>query len=342
MKINFILIFTCLSGLAISQNLDYSFVVLGCNRVENGDTVGNPSTANVYQLNRVFDEVSKLKPLPTYLFFAGDLIVGYEKDTVRLARELQSWIGLYKKSPLSKTSVKLVALPGNHESDNKVNGQKVPVATAERVFVRVMKDYIVGSNGPHPTGLTLGSDSLTTDQSRLTYSFDFKGDHYIMLNSDPVGQDSRIPDNWVENDIRNAHKKGARHIFAIAHKPAYTSRFEKGAAGLDIFPSKRDSFWTCMENNKAEAMFCAHDHVWDSIQPHKGKTWMIIAGNAGSKSPANWSNPPYSYFGYTLVNLYKDSKVEVVSMGRDVKMDSYNLPAPEAPTTVRARFYLNQ
>ncbi len=323
-----------------SQALDYSFVVLGCNRVENSDTVGNPSTANVYQLKRVFSEVAQMNPLPAYLFFAGDLIVGYEKDTVRLARELQSWIKLYKESPLATTTVKLVAMPGNHESDNKIDDKKVPVVSSERVFVRVMKDYINGKNGPVATGLIPGTDSLTTDQSRLTYSFDFKRDHFIILNTDPVGQDSRIPYHWINKDIQKAHENGARHIFAMGHKPAYTTHFKTGLEGLDAYKANRDSFWSCMENNHAEAMFAAHNHDWDSIQPHKGKTWMIIAGNGGSKLESSWTSAPNSYFGYTIVNVYKDKRVEVVSMGRDAKMETYIAPAATIPTTERARFLI--
>jgi hypothetical protein len=325
---------------ARAQQLDYSFVVVGCNRVENADTVGNPSTANVYQLNRLFSEVAKMKPLPAYLFFAGDLIIGYEKDTVRLAHELQSWISLYKQSPLAATSVKLVAMPGNHESDVKIDGQKVPIAVSERVFVRVMNDYIAGSNGPYTTGFHPGTDSLISDQSRLTYSFNFHGDHFIMLNTDPAGQDSRIPYHWIDKDIMAAHSAKSRHIFAIGHKPAYTSHFKKGPEGIDVYQANRDSFWTCMENNNAVAMFSAHNHLWDSIQPHKGKTWMIIAGNGGSKLESTWTSAQNSYFGYTIVNVYTGDQVEVISMGRDVKMDSYTMPANETPTTLRARFLI--
>lgn len=45
---------------------EYSFVTFGCNRVENGDTVGNVSTANVYQLKRDFEEIAAMNPLPKF------------------------------------------------------------------------------------------------------------------------------------------------------------------------------------------------------------------------------------------------------------------------------------
>ena len=319
------------------QSNDYSFVVMGCNRVENDDTVNNPSTANVYQLNRAFSEIAAMKPVPNFLFFTGDMIVGYEKDTLRLASELRNWKELFQKSPLAKTGIKLVVMPGNHESDLKINGKKTPAAICERIFVRELKDYIPSSNGPHTTPLKPETDSLITDQSQLTYSFDFKGDHFIVVNTDPVGIDSRVAWHWIKHDLEKAQQKKAQHIFAFGHKPAYTSHFKKGPEGIDAYPANRDSFWTNMERFHAEAFFSAHNHLWDSIQPHKNNTWQIIAGNAGSKLEKQWNKPPYAYFGYTVVNVSKDD-VRVVSYGRDIDTEDYNKPMPNNPTTIRANF----
>ncbi len=322
-----------------APGLDYSFVVVGCNRVEDVDSVGNPSTANVYQLNRMFSELAAMNPLPKYLFFAGDMVLGYEADTVKLASQLSNWLSLYKASPLASLPVTLVAIPGNHETQNKAAGKKSFVA-AERTFQRVMYDYLAGNNGPTITGLLPGSDSLTTDQSKLSYSFDYKNDHFVILNTDPVGRDGIASYKWATNDIMKARANGVRHVFAIGHKPAYTGHFKSTADGLEVNPAQRDSLWNAFEAHQVDAFFSAHVHCADSIQPHPAETWQIIAGNGGSLVESLFQSAPNAYFGYTVVNVYASNRVNVKSMGRDAVMTpaAYQNATPANPTTVRASY----
>ena len=314
------------------RKLDYTFVVAGDVRVKPQDTVGDPSTANVYELKRLFTEVSKLKPMPKYLFFNGDLVVGHTSDTVRLARELENWVKIYKESPLAKTSLKLVALPGNHEVCEKLGGAGISLAANERVFVRIMKDYIRGDNGPHATGLIPGTDSLMSDQSHLTYSFDYGGDHFVIINTDPVDRESRPPYHWLEKDLASAHKDGARHIFIFEHKPAYPCASDSEEA-LGKYKSNRDSLWRCLEKYNCDAMFCSHDHLWDTVEPDRGKTWEIIVGNAGAPMHKQWLP---SYNGFTVVNVY--SKVGITNIGHYCNKKTYTEPCPQNISSVKAKF----
>ncbi len=325
-----------------APGLDYSFVVVGCNRVEDADTVANASTANVYQLQRMFSEIAAMNPLPRYLFFAGDMVMGYEADTNRLASQLSNWLALYKASALASLPITLVAIPGNHETQNKAAGKK-SFAAAERTFQRVMFDYLAANNGPVVTGLTPGSDSLTTDQSKLSYSFDYKNDHFVILNTDPVGRDAVASYKWAGDDIAKARAAGVRHVFAIGHKPAYTGHFKTTADGLEVLPAQRDSLWKVFETHQVDAFFSAHVHAADSIQPHAGKTWQVIAGNGGSLVETLFQNSPNGYFGYTVVNVYSSNRVNVRSMGRDAVMtaSAYLNPTPSNPTTQRASYDIN-
>jgi len=329
--LSFILLLSAKISVQAQQTLDYSFVTVGCNRVDNADSTANkPSTANVYQLNRLFAEVAALNPLPDYLFFTGDLVIGYSTDTVRLAQELRGWIALYKASPLYGKSTVLVAIPGNHETQNAAAG-KLSFVAAERTFVREMADYIIGNNGPVATGLVPGTDSLITNQSQLTYSFDHKGSHFVMLDTDPVGRDSRVPNYWINQDITAARTNGAKHIFVFGHKPAYPSVLTP-TDGLVAYPYQRNIFWNILESNQCEAMFAAHNHLWEKQQPDAGKTWQIIAGNGGSSLESGTPNP---YFGYTLVNVYTNGNVTVSSYGRDLNSTNYSYAATQNPTTLR-------
>ena len=336
-------------------NHDYSFVTVGCNRVDYLDTAFSTndidfstgaSTANVYQLKRLFTEIAHLNPLPRYLILTGDIVMGYKTpstpDTAELAKQLTAWRAIYESHPLSSMGIQLITIPGNHETQDKAAGKKSFLA-AEQIFTRVMAPYIRGNNGP---GIG-GPDSLTTDQSKLTYSFDDNGDHYIILNTDPVGKDNQVPYKWLAADIKAAHANNVRHIFAFGHKPAYSSPLTP-QGGLDAAATlpQRDSLWKYLEDNNCEAMFSAHEHLWDTIHPHAGKTWQVIAGNGGSRVEPTWAGPGRQYYGYTLVNLYNDRKVNVVGVGRNTIQSTtaggtpFPINEDENPSTIRNNFYI--
>jgi hypothetical protein len=301
------------------------------------------STANVYQLKRLFTEIAHLNPLPKYLILTGDIVMGYKTpstpDTAELAKQLTAWKAIYESHPLSSMGIQLVAIPGNHETQDKAAGKKSFIS-AEQIFTRVMAPYIRGNNGP---GIG-GPDSLTTDQSKLTYSFNFNGDHFIVLNTDPVGKDNQVPYKWLAGDIQAARANNARHIFAFGHKPAYSSSLTP-LGGLDATATtpQRDSLWKYLEDNNCEAMFSAHEHLWDTLHPHEGKTWQVIAGNGGSRVEVPWTGSGKQYFGYTLVNLYTDKKVNVMGLGRNTDITTvvgapFTINEDANPTTVRNNF----
>jgi hypothetical protein len=81
-----------------------SFVVIGCNRVMLSDVSGdNPSTANLAQLERSFDEIAKLRPHPNLVFFTGDMVMGLNLDLNVLRNQLESWVDEYRSMHLDRT-----------------------------------------------------------------------------------------------------------------------------------------------------------------------------------------------------------------------------------------------
>ncbi len=319
------------------QKVDYTFVVMGDDRVAPSDTVGDPSTINLYHFKRILSEIAQLNPLPKYLFIDGDLVMGYTgNDTVKYAHELREWIKVYNSSPLASSGVELVAIPGNREIVDKIEGKKIPSAVNERVFVREMKEYIHGDNGPHITGLIPGTDSLITDQSRLSYSYDFGGDHFVILSTDAVGRESCVAWHWLKKDLAEARENDTRHIFIFGHKPPFSSIY-KGEAGLDERKSDRDSMWAAIEKYKCDIYFSSHVHLWDTVRPHINKTWEIICGNAGAPMVKAWQP---SYYGFTIVHVY--SKVDITSMGHDVDKEHYLEPTPDKATSERAKFTIEK
>ncbi len=316
----------------------YSFVVMGCNRLAAPESIGVVSTANVQELNRDFSDIAALSPKPNFLFFAGDLVFGYTNDSTGLDRELKGWIALYQASALPNSGVELVAIPGNHETQNAA---KIATAPGERVWLRDMASYITrGGNGPGVGG----ADALQTDQSKLSYSFDFKDAHFVTLNTDPVGKDWHVPTFWVDGDIAAARARGQKHVFVIGHKPAYPYPTVP-TDGLVMDPPARDAFWSVLQNYQVEGMFSAHNHVGYHSQP-TGHTWMVIAGNGGTPIDAtvdptivgtgveNQYPGTGTWFGFTLVTVTNSGRVFSKSYGRDVPAAGY-AAAPTVATTMR-------
>lgn len=312
-----------------------SFAVIGCNRVDAADTLGNASTANVEQLTRTFQDIAALPQRPRFLFFAGDLVFGYTADTVQLERQLRAWRALYEASPLPAAGVELVAIPGNHETQNT---QKIAYAAAERTWLRVMAPYVTrGGNGP----TTGGADNLTTDQRQLTYSFDVDDVHFVTVNTDPVSADWHAPTAWITADLAAARARGAKHLYVFGHKPGYAYPTVP-TDGLSKDIAARDQFWSALTTNGVEAMFSAHNHVfWRAVPVTGTRTYQVIAGNGGSKLETT-IDPTVpatgKYFGFVVATVRNDGRTYVKGYGRDVPTAGYT--APSAAASVRDSFDL--
>ena len=330
-----------------NSDVKFSFVVVGCNRVDKADTATNkPSTANRAELYRTYREVAQMRPLPRFVFFAGDMVFGYVKppngptapDTVSLATQLSSWSELSygSASPLTGTGVELVPIPGNHEVQNSA---KIAFAAAERTWLRVMGSKLNhAGNGPGAGG----PDNLATDQRSLTYSFDYGRTHFVLIDTDPVGKDGSVPLNWVAQDLTAARSHHAKHIFAITHKPAYAYPVwlyspplpsEDGLGGT--FPLERDAFWGSLVDAHAEALFSAHNHLYYRTRGSSGATWQIIDGNGGSPIEPLIDRASQNYFGYSVVTVHKNGRVTLTTYAHQVPTEGYLMDSGAYPTFVR-------
>ena len=307
----------------VRDTLAYSFAVLGCNRIDKSDLnlAANPSTANVPQLTRTYADLAALKPVPDYLFFMGDLVLGYSPDTAVIGRELRTWVALYRAAPFSRTGIRMVAMPGNHEV---MSGKNQPsYLGAEQVWRAALRPYLAGNNGP-PAG---GPDRLATDQSQLSHSFDCKQSHFVVLNTDPVGAEATAPLDWLGRDLAAARARGSKHLFTLGHKPALPA---PGGDGL----RNGGSVWDVLDANHAEAMLAAHNHLYYRIQVPPRHPWQLIAGNGGSVLDAS-AYPNKAFFGFTLVKVFTNGKVMAYSYGRDLPASGYLGPTASSATTVR-------
>ena len=315
------------------DSIAFSFVFMGCNRVDGKDTRNsntNASTANIPELERTFNEIAGLNPAPAFYFFLGDEVLGLEKDTSALSTQLQAWKLQYANkifSGLPASGIQLVAIPGNHEmlyeTKTKKGKEEVPNKHATDTWINQMSSYM-------PTGVTInrvsGKDSL---DNRMTYSFTYNNTHFILLNTDTYNKNGTIgmaPAEWIIADIVAAKKDPAvKHIFLLGHKPAIVSQpiyVYDGENTMDTSVVK--AIWPVMDSNQVEAMLSAHSHQYDRLQPDSNMSYQVIAGNGGSPYEHKAAkDTARQFFGYTIVYIMKNQQVIVQSMGRSVPASNY-------------------
>jgi hypothetical protein len=289
------------------------------------------------------------------LFFNGDMIMGYGNailpadtstvagivgsDLVKFYQQYAFWRGAV--AGLMENGTYVVPIPGNHETQWKAGGKKAQPAN-EDAWRANMSDLILDQArfqnlfGEQPSNTNVGDnrsyDNLTTDQSKLSYSFDFRGLHFAIINTDPVGNDAHAPANWLSTDLLAARNRGVHRSFVFGHKPAFTYYF--GATATGLLPDKpsgldndlpsRDVFWNIIEQYQA-TYFCGHEHIFNMTQPRLaqgGKAWQILVGSGGSPFealPADVTINPQTDrdYAWATVKVYRNGKVTITAYGFD-------------------------
>jgi hypothetical protein len=290
---------------------------------------------NTKAFTRITREVQAQKS--NLFIFNGDMIMGYTQnsDANVLNREYAYWRGLVAN--MFETGTYVVPVPGNHEVQDKfkdANGNTVKKATQanEDTWRANMGDIIMDTDRfkqiegvdiqnwdvqNHPQ---IGANNISSDQSKLSYSFDLKGSHFMIINTDPSGNDSHAPIEWMKQDMEKAKKNGAKHIFVFGHKDAFpyvaAPANPPSADGLDADSKSRDEFWKVIEDNNA-TYFCGHEHVFN-VSKH-GKAYQVLVGSGGSPfevtTPTN--NPTDRMYAWATVKVFKNGKVQVNCYGFD-------------------------
>ena len=277
-------------------------------------------------------------------------------DLMAFYRQYGFWRGL--TANLMETGTYIVPVPGNHEIQwkHKVAGvtQKTAVVENENAWRANMGDlildqsrlttlfpdwapaasnfaqYTVNAASPAP------DPQITTDQSGLSYSFDFRNAHFVVINTDATGWDSHAPVKWLANDLAAAQLRGAKHIFVFGHKPAYTYDYSVNVpgsapitgAGLDGVDDTatcgtascvRDQFWALIEQYRA-TYFCGHEHTYNAQRPTLaagGRSWQILVGGGGSAfdPPVTDTLPSDRYYSWATVQVHQSGEVDITAYG---------------------------
>jgi hypothetical protein len=327
-----------------------SFVYVGCNRLGKGDwdQASNPSSANLAQLTRTFADVTALADRPEHFFFTGDLVLGLDPDVTVLAGQLDAWASVYTADPSGiATKVPVLPIVGNHEmlAKQKVNGTKIELSNpgADAIWTSFLAGHGFGQYaGNGPTAAGANADALKDDQSKLTYSFDDAGVHYVLLNTDTwtstpdaatgSTQLGWIAMQWLTADLAAAQaSSGVAHIVVLGHKPIVSPL---GLTSSDeiINPTFTVALESLLDKTaKVRGYFSAHAHLWDAQKlPGSRGVYQIVAGNGGSALETSWATP---FFGFTEVRFYESGKVGVIRHDRPVPVPYNQFPA--APATAQ-------
>ncbi|MGZ3240215.1 MAG: hypothetical protein ACXWJK_07450, partial [Burkholderiaceae bacterium] len=251
--------------------------------------------------------------------------------------------------------------PGNHEVQCKACG-KIALQVNENAWRANMGDLIIDQSrfnnligtsiqnfdvNNHPQlNDTIGTDAsdngtVQTDQSQLSYSFDINDSHFVVMNTDAVGNDSHAPVKWLTTDLANAASRGANHYFVFGHKPAYTYNFSSPPkiSGFDANPVNQNSFWNLIEQYHA-TYFCGHEHIFSMMQPRAtatpaGSAWQVLVGSGGSpfETPTATANPNDRKYAWANVRVFQSGKVQI---------DAYGFDANYGPTTLLQSVVLPQ
>ena len=294
-------------------------------------SIGYTSNTDQSQINGAKgNAVAPIAPATT-----ADII---KSDLLKFYQQYAFWRGMV--APMMEAGTYIMPVPGNHETQCKPCG-KVARVENEEAWADNMGDLIVdttrymGLMGEAPQNVKLGPavgaspDGLTTDQSKLSYSFDAKGAHFSVINTDPVGKDATAPTKWLEADFAAAKARGIKRFFVFGHKPAFTYNYlangEVELGGLDLTPATvvtRDAFWDVIEAYEA-TYFSGHEHVYNISQP-RGKAYQVIVGSGGSPFDAKAGSPLRNpatdrTYAWATINLHQDASAEIITYGFDEK-----------------------
>ncbi|WP_347989847.1 metallophosphoesterase [Methylomonas sp. AM2-LC] len=251
-------------------------------------------------------------------------------DLLQTYIEYGFWRGMV--APMIETGTYVVPVPGNHETQCK-RCNKASVVENEAAWVANMGDLVIDTTRLNtvlsPIGLSLNTttnpwnvnntpsatyvspgltdangnvlvaagtvnpDKISSAQQKLSYSFDVGSNHFAVINTDPVGNDSHAPYNWLDADLSKAVAAGAKNLFVFGHKPAYYYYYAgSNVAGTGLTTSSASSlfltdataannFWKVIQKHNA-TYFCGHEHIYNVSQP------------TGNDAPNTVNTTPYA------------------------------------------------
>ncbi|MCK9211440.1 MAG: metallophosphoesterase [Ignavibacteriaceae bacterium] len=274
-----------LSGILIPQNLKF---------VAMSDSRGSDVGVNKKILSALVDNMVKTQPDAKFVIFAGDLVDGSKTNPDQTVTELLHWKEVMSPiyNNLNMVWPKIWVVVGNHEVQHPKD---------EENFRKIFPDVFL--NGP-------------SDEKGISYSFDYEKHHFVFVTSDRwyYGNPNDSTDDkrdwhyiknldWLENDLKEARKRGVTDIFITSHEPAFPigGHLRDGLPNLGLklklpldstrqwYLDQRNEFLRILKDYKVTAYICGHEHLYgrESVDG----IYQIVAGSSGA--PLYYFNPKY-------------------------------------------------
>lgn len=133
----------------------------------------------------------------------------------------------------------------------------------------------------------------------LVYSFDYGTAHFVILDSQVLGNTSllKLQQNWLRNDLTRTKKKWKIVVF---HRPPYYSKTDR--PNDDV----KDAFCRIIEENHVDLVLNGHDHAvmrsypianGKTVAPSKGTVY-LIAGRSGEKTYPDLARMRWAQYFY--------------------------------------------
>jgi len=207
---------------------------------------------------------------PDFVVIVGDLILGGTTDTDLLNREWDAF-----DDAIAGFNMPVYLLPGNHDTTNQI---------AENVYIE--------------------------RYGKLYYSFDHKGSHFVLLDSDKCGSVNNITGEqleWLKTDLEQ--RKNADHIFVFLHKPL-----------SEMKSNWNDVAHPILAEYGVDTVFAGHDHQYRKIGTLDGVRY-VVTGGAGA--PLYGPELLGGFYHYAHVTVRgPEIKLAVVKAGA-VKSEDY-------------------
>lgn len=248
--------------------------------------------------DRAVAEINLMRP--DLVISVGDLLPGYaakasDGTPQDEARILGNQLAEYRRH-LSPLQMPYYYVPGNHD-----------------IYNRNSYDFWRKNIGP------------------TYYSFDYKGCHFMVLNTaerkglaapGETGKEGITPAQieWVRRDLANA--KPARHTFLFMHKPFFRD------------PGQPMQEWQQIEallKDRPFTVFVGHVHILSQMQQRNGNRYFIIgttgAQNGTRQSSTLMTNGRFQH--YAMVNVENnDARVSIHEVGHVFPQDISDASGP--------------
>jgi len=144
----------------------------------------------------------------------------------------------------------------------------------------------------------------------LWYSFDHKGSHFIVLDSEDQSDNRAHFEKiegaqieWLKADL--AKSKDAEHTFVFVHKPLWTFDYGGTQWMEEVHP--------LLAAHEVDAVFCGHVHIYEKNPTIDGVRY-IITGGAGAEI-GDWKEEG-SFHHFVIVRVKPDTvRLTVVQTG---------------------------